>query len=150
MLAHAYSLLQQQDNSPTPFERLLRRDRAIVGIALLILILLAWLYVERLTDGVALKPDRCAEFACMFLMWAVMMVAMICRRPLQWFCAMHGLAVRLPSIPTPSARPGVLQSAICSYGSDLRLPPPAHNGRSNAPGCLHRWQARAMLMPVSF
>jgi hypothetical protein len=44
MLAYAYSLLEQQDNSPTPFERLLRRDRAIVGIALLILILLAWLW----------------------------------------------------------------------------------------------------------
>ena len=34
MLAYAYSVLQQQDNSPTPFERLLLRDRAIVAIAL--------------------------------------------------------------------------------------------------------------------
>jgi predicted metal-binding membrane protein len=43
MLAYAYNFLERQDLGPTPFERLLRRDRAIVGIALLILILLAWL-----------------------------------------------------------------------------------------------------------
>jgi hypothetical protein len=44
--------LQREDNGPTPFERVLRRDRAVVGIALLILILLAWLYVGRLADSV--------------------------------------------------------------------------------------------------
>src|SRR5262245_41704721 len=77
MLASAYNLLQWQDNNPTPFERLLRRDRAIVSIALLILILLAWLYVGGLAHGVAIKPERCAEFGCMFLMWAVMMIAMM-------------------------------------------------------------------------
>jgi predicted metal-binding membrane protein len=77
MLADAYKFLQRQDHGPTPFERLLRRDRAIVGIALLILILLAWLYVGRPTDGVALKPNSCAEFACVLLMWAVMMIAMM-------------------------------------------------------------------------
>ena len=49
MLAYAYNFLLRQDHGPTPFERLLRRDRAIVGIALLILILLAWLYVGRRT-----------------------------------------------------------------------------------------------------
>src|SRR6187399_2026872 len=42
---------QREDNRPTPFERVLRRDRAIVGIALLILILLAWLYVGRLVTS---------------------------------------------------------------------------------------------------
>ena len=52
MLAYAYNFLQRQDHGPTPFERLLRRDRAIVGIALLILILLAWLYVGRLATSV--------------------------------------------------------------------------------------------------
>jgi predicted metal-binding membrane protein len=77
MFAYAYNFLQRQDHGPTPFERLLRRDRAIVGIALVILILLAWLHVGRLTDGVALKADKCAEFACVFLMWAAMMVAMM-------------------------------------------------------------------------
>ena len=52
MLAYAYNL--RRDNGPTPFERLLRRDRAIVGIALLILILLAWFYVVRLASNVQL------------------------------------------------------------------------------------------------
>ena len=49
MLAYAYNFLQRQDNRATPFERLLRR--AIVSIALLILILLAWLYVGRLVTS---------------------------------------------------------------------------------------------------
>jgi predicted metal-binding membrane protein len=51
MLAYAYNFLQRQDNRATLFERLLRRDRAIVSIALLILILLAWLYVGRLVTS---------------------------------------------------------------------------------------------------
>src|SRR6185369_12418447 len=43
---------QREDNGPTPFERVQRRDRAIVGMALLILILLAWLYVGQLATSV--------------------------------------------------------------------------------------------------
>jgi predicted metal-binding membrane protein len=100
MLAYAYDLLQRRDNGPTPFERLLRRDRVIVGTALLILILLAWLYVGRLATSMdmagmdmtgtrmastgtrmvmtsTLQPWSGAEFIFMFLMWAVMMVAMM-------------------------------------------------------------------------
>jgi len=100
MLAYAYNSLQRQDHGPTPFERLLRRDRAIVCIALLILILLAWLYVGRLVTGIEtasidmtgtrivstgtrmvsiwrVQPWTGAEFAFTFLMWAVMMVAMM-------------------------------------------------------------------------
>src|SRR5215831_13109064 len=85
MLASAYNLLHWQDNNPTPFERLLRRDRAIVGIALLILILLAWLHVGRLATStditgtriVSTGPWSGAEFVSMFVMWAAMMVAMM-------------------------------------------------------------------------
>jgi predicted metal-binding membrane protein len=100
MLAYAYDLPQRRDNGPTPFERLLRRDRVTVGIALLILILLAWLYVGRLVTGMemsgmdtsgtrmvstgtrmvttsVLQPWSAAEFIFMFLMWAAMMVAMM-------------------------------------------------------------------------
>src|SRR6516162_9171051 len=100
MFAYAYNFLQRQDHGPTPFERLLRRDRAIVGTALLILILLAWFYVGRLATSMemsgmdmtgtrmastgsrmvmtsALQPWNSAEFAFMFLMWALMMVAMM-------------------------------------------------------------------------
>ena len=75
--------------NPFLIKRLLRRDRAIVGIALLILILLAWLYVGRLATSVqvagdmtgtrmvsagsrmvmtsSLQPWSGAEFAFMFL-----------------------------------------------------------------------------------
>jgi predicted metal-binding membrane protein len=95
MLAYAYDLLPWQDNNPTPFERLLRRDGTIVGIALLILILLAWFYVVRVATGTGItgtrivsietrivlasifRPWSGAEFVFMFLMWAAMMVAMM-------------------------------------------------------------------------
>src|SRR5262245_56212101 len=95
MLAYAYNLLQWQDNNPTPFERLLRRDRVVVSIALLILILLAWLHVGRLatiTDIIGTRivstetrilltsisgPWSSAKFVFTFLMWAAMMVAMM-------------------------------------------------------------------------
>src|SRR6187551_3002441 len=99
MLAYAYNFLQRQDHGPTPFERLLRRDRTIVGIALLILILLAWLYVGQLVTSMEmagitpgtrmvstgtrmvrisnLQPWSAAEFVFMFLMWAIMMLAMM-------------------------------------------------------------------------
>src|SRR5215469_1356436 len=95
MLTYAYNLLQWQDNNPTPFERLMRRDRVVVSIALLILILLAWLHVGRLatiTDIIGTRivstegriaatsiswPWSGAEFVSMFVMWAVMMVAMM-------------------------------------------------------------------------
>jgi predicted metal-binding membrane protein len=77
-----------------------RRDRAIVSIALIILTLLAWLYVLRLAadmemGGMDMTGTRMvstgirmvmtsrlqawsgAEFAFIFLMWSVMMVAMM-------------------------------------------------------------------------
>jgi predicted metal-binding membrane protein len=88
------------ETCPTSLERVLRRDRAIVGIALAIVTLLAWLYVLRLaadmdmggmdmagmrmvSTGVdmvmisKLQPWSGAEFAFMFAMWSVMMVAMM-------------------------------------------------------------------------
>src|SRR5262245_57889573 len=92
MLTYAYNL---PDNAPTPFERLLRRDRTIVGIALLILVLLAWFYVGRLATSTDItgtrivstesrivltslfRPWSSAEFVFMFLMWAAMTVAMM-------------------------------------------------------------------------
>src|SRR4026209_1365095 len=100
MLAYVYNFLERQDHGPTPFERLLRRDGAIVGIALLILILLAWLYVGQLVNSMEvaamdttgtplvsagtrmvkisnLQPWSGAELVFLFLMWAVMMVAMM-------------------------------------------------------------------------
>ena len=100
MLASAYNLLHHRDNRPTPFERLLLRDRAVVCTALLILILLAWFYVGRFATNVQLagvdsigtrivstgttiaatpifRPWSGAEFGFIFTMWAAMMVAMM-------------------------------------------------------------------------
>ena len=88
------------ETCPTPLERVLRRDRSIVSIALAIVTLLAWLYVLRLaadmdmgsmdmagmrmvSTGINLvmtsriQPWSGAEFALMFAMWSVMMVAMM-------------------------------------------------------------------------
>jgi predicted metal-binding membrane protein len=93
-------VLPVRKESVVKLVRLLRRDRVIVGIALLILILSAWLYVGRLATSIevagidmtgtrmastgtrmvltsSLEPWSRGEFAFMFLMWAAMMVAMM-------------------------------------------------------------------------
>ena len=92
MLAYALSVLHGQNNNPTPFERLLRRDRTIVSIALLILMRLATSVdmvgmdltgTRMVSAGTSivmiskLQPWSAAEFVSMFLMWAAMMVAMM-------------------------------------------------------------------------
>lgn len=83
----------------TALEFLLRRDRAIVGAALAVLMALAWVYMVWLagnmdgmsTDGMPtpssggaagvalarMRPWTPAEFVAMFVMWAVMMVGMM-------------------------------------------------------------------------
>jgi predicted metal-binding membrane protein len=92
--------LQREESSPASFEGVLRRDRAIVGTTLIILTSLAWLYVLRLAAAMDMggmdmtgtqvvstgmkmvmastrQPWSGAEFAVMFLIWSVMMVAMM-------------------------------------------------------------------------
>ena len=66
--------MQREDDCPTPFERVLRRDRVIIGMALLMLILSAWLYVMRLAAGMEMAGT---DVTVWFLMWSVMMVAMM-------------------------------------------------------------------------
>jgi predicted metal-binding membrane protein len=79
--------------SASTLERLVRRDRAVVGAALTLLALLAWAYVIQLAahtgdaglSGMAtpammrpeLKEWSAADGAFMFTMWAVMMAAMM-------------------------------------------------------------------------
>ncbi len=69
-------------------DRLIRRDRAIVATGLLVVGALAWVYIFRLSremDAMAemalalprMKPWSLPDFALTFLMWAVMMVAMM-------------------------------------------------------------------------
>jgi predicted metal-binding membrane protein/CheY-like chemotaxis protein len=55
-------------------DAVLRQDRVIIGITLLVLIQLAWLYVLRLAGSVAIAGTNVTE---LFLMWSVMMVAMM-------------------------------------------------------------------------
>jgi predicted metal-binding membrane protein len=84
----------------TTLERLIRRDRIVVSIALICITVLAWLYVLRLAADMemggmdlsgmrmvstglrmVMSPSRKAwniqEFSLMFVMWAVMMVGMM-------------------------------------------------------------------------
>ena len=69
-------------------EQLIRRDRAIVTFGLLGVTVLAWLYIVRLSGEMAamadtamampqMKPWGLPDFCLAFLMWAVMMVAMM-------------------------------------------------------------------------
>jgi len=55
-------------------DAVLRRDRVIIGITLLTLILMAWRYVVRLAAGVEMAGT---DVTGLFLMWSVMMVAMM-------------------------------------------------------------------------
>ena len=77
----------------------LRRDRAIVVVCLVVLVLLAWVYIVWLADDMEMggmdmtgfrmipagrgfmmsvdAPWRAIEFAFVFLMWAVMMIGMM-------------------------------------------------------------------------
>src|SRR5262245_54831395 len=66
--------MQQENNCPTPLDLVLRRDRVIIGTALLSFILLAWFYVLRLAAGVEMAGTN---VTVLFLIWSVMMVAMM-------------------------------------------------------------------------
>src|SRR5262245_33508609 len=95
--------IQREDDCPTPFERVLRRDRVIIGMALLILILLAWLYVLRLAAGVEVAGTN---VTVLFLMWSVMMVAMMLpsAAPMVLFYARVGRKDAIDAEPfTPTA-----------------------------------------------
>jgi predicted metal-binding membrane protein len=70
----------------TPLESLLKRDRAMIVAGLIGVAALAWLYLLLVargmsdTDGMAMigmKPWGLVDAALMFVMWAVMMVAMM-------------------------------------------------------------------------
>jgi predicted metal-binding membrane protein len=77
--------------TPSALEQVLRRDRAVVISAILIIAAIAWAYTVYLSEtgmgmgegmsmGMAMADMRSwsvADFALMFVMWAVMMVAMM-------------------------------------------------------------------------
>ncbi len=69
----------------TPLETVLRRDRAVVAAGILAVAGLAWAYIVYLASGSSamdmtmprLSAWTAADFGLMFLMWAVMMAAMM-------------------------------------------------------------------------
>ncbi len=75
------------DSSPPALERALRQDRAIVVAAIIIIAAIAWAYTVYLAradmgmgDNMTMADMRAwsaADFGLMFVMWAVMMVAMM-------------------------------------------------------------------------
>lgn len=81
-------------SSVTPFEAVLRRDRVVVAAGLAVLAALGWAYMVYLARGMStmgmsgaemgaemgmpgLEPWGLVDFWLMFVMWAVMMVAMM-------------------------------------------------------------------------
>ena len=78
-------------NTPSALEHALRRDRAIVVVSILLIAAIAWAYTVYLAeagmsmgDGMSMgmtmadmRSWSAADFGLMFLMWAVMMVAMM-------------------------------------------------------------------------
>ena len=78
-------------STPSALEQALRRDRAVVIAAILIIAAIAWAYTVYLSEtgmgmgdgmgmGMAMADMRswsAADFGLMFVMWAVMMVAMM-------------------------------------------------------------------------
>jgi predicted metal-binding membrane protein len=144
-----------------PFERVLRRDRAIVGVALAIITILAWLYVLRLAADMdmrgmdmtgtrmvstgftmvmapALKPWSGAETISMFLMWAVMMIGMMLPSATPMILLYARVGRSAATDGKPFAATGCLRLVISSPGWDLLSPPPQRSGRLNGPRCLRR------------
>lgn len=73
-------------SEPTRLEILLRRDRTVVVAGLAALTVVAWVYLVSMTsrmsvaDGMAMPPMqswRAVEIVLLFVMWGVMMVAMM-------------------------------------------------------------------------
>lgn len=73
-------------NDTSTLERLLKRDRAIVLAALIVITLLCWAYMVMMAVGMgdmdmdsmtAMKPWTPSYFAMMFVMWVLMMIGMM-------------------------------------------------------------------------
>jgi predicted metal-binding membrane protein len=106
--------------SPT-LDAVLRRDRAIVGAGLGGLVLLAWLYLLRMAKGMAemeahaamgmampqMQTWGMADLGLLFLMWAVMMVAMMVPSAAPMIMLVAAVDRRRPDRPRPLARTGI-------------------------------------------
>jgi predicted metal-binding membrane protein len=80
-------------DSPSVLERVLRRDRVVIASGVFLVVLLAWIYLGRMAGGMRAEamaamdmaamgmPEmhtwNVSDFVMLFLMWSVMMVAMM-------------------------------------------------------------------------
>jgi predicted metal-binding membrane protein len=156
----------------SPLEAVLRRDRWIVGGAIVLIVALAWSYVLWLANdmdmggmdmtefrmipagvGIMLPADepwRTIEFAYVFLMWAVMMVGMMApsTAPMILMYARVGRQGKAQASHSP--RPAGLPPVIFSPGAAFRWRPPCSNGRSSGPPCwIPGWRSRATCSAAS-
>ena len=102
-------------------DAVLRRDRVIVGAGLGGLVLLAWLYLLRLGKGMAEMETHAAmgmampqmhawamaDLGLLFVMWAVMMVAMMVPSAAPMIMLVAAVDRRRPDRPRPVARTGI-------------------------------------------
>jgi predicted metal-binding membrane protein len=100
--------------SSQAIELVLRRDRAVIVVALVVITGLAWAYVLWLANDMAMggmdmtgfrmtgmglmmpasAPWQPIEFTFMFVMWVVMMIGMMTPSAAPWSCSMRALADR--------------------------------------------------------
>jgi predicted metal-binding membrane protein len=102
--------------SSQALEFVLRRDRAVILAALIVITGLAWAYVLWLANDMAMggmdmtgfrmipagmglmmpasAPWQPIEFLFMFMMWVVMMIGMMTPSAAPWSCSMRALADR--------------------------------------------------------
>ena len=116
------TIVATADTSATVLERLLRRDRAVVATGLVGIVVLAWLYLVHMAQAMAAEMAEmerhaamgmampqlhgwsAADIALLFVMWSVMMVAMMVPSAapmILTFTAVHRRrrAERRPTVP---------------------------------------------------
>lgn len=80
-------------NAPSALERMIRRDRAVIAVGLAAITLLSWIYLARMAGGMhaaateaemhaamgmpAMQTWSATDLVMLFLMWDVMMIAMM-------------------------------------------------------------------------
>jgi predicted metal-binding membrane protein len=138
-------------------EAVLRRDRAIVIAALVILTALTWAYVWWLAVDMqmggmdmsgfrmipagmglmmpAIAPWSAMEFAFVFVMWAVMMIGMMTPSATPMILLYARVGRQAAQQGKPLAASAYFAAGYLVAWIGLRLPPAWRNGRWNAARC---------------
>ena len=153
-MAHDLAQKRLSDTSiPRALELVLRKDRNLVIVDLFVIAALAWTYMIYLawnmsgmemagpeTSGgeMAMPQIRfwgLIDFLLMFVMWRVMMVAMMYRRPLPWSCCSPPSTGNAASTRRPTCRRRSFFSATFSCGRRSARLQPSCNGGYTTPPC---------------